>query len=781
MNSNVDSHTVSNPDDILSRYRRAKHLELGIFGKTVAFNTTLHPHWIGDSDRFWYQREHRDGHEFRCVDAQHGHNREAFDHQALASALSAASGETLAADHLPLSQLNLEQAPSQLSFTALGQQWQYRADTHRCQPLETLPAHWVLSPDGRQAAFTRDHNLWVKNLSSGEEKALTHDGERFYAYASAEGLSLYGKQGFAPSVEARWSPDSTQLLTVVRDLREVGIAPPLVDHVPADGSLRPTIQQADRRVAFVGDKQIEAWQVLVIDVASGSQRFADYPPTPVMYPPYVGYFSGHRGWWDADSRHAYFIDQARGAKAIHLVKLDTLTGATQVLIRETHERCVTLIPITHVCTLAYPLPDSNELIWFSERSGWAQLYLYDMASGELKNPITEGEWVLRNVLHVDVARRELIIQTAGRVAGRNPYYCDICRVNIDTGELTELLAGDRDYLASDPRSRVGFPGASAVSPSGQYIVTTASRVDEVPVSLLLDREGTAVATLETADVSGLPADSHWPEPVMLKAADGTSDIYGVVFRPSNFDPNKSYPVLDCSYQYASPIGSFSNNSAGSQYYLLPWAYAELGFICVMIFNRGNEGLRDVAFNTYQNPDFLLAPAHTSRCYKNDVIAGIQQLAARHTYMDLSRVGVTEYGSVPSALMGLLVHSDFYQVGVSVRAMADSRMEGSTPGILSGSDGDLLPEFEQRADQLKGKLLLINGMLDWCMPVSMTLRMAEALKQANQRFDMLLLPQLEHGYCHYVTLRCWDYFVEHLLGIDPPPLALLSDDTPHPAP
>jgi len=195
-----------------------------------------------------------------------------------------------------------------------------------------------------------------------------------------------------------WSPDSQRIFTLIIDLRTVEIGPPLVQHVPTDGSLRPKILCPERRQAFPGDKHIEAYQFLTIEVGSGQVQRADYRPCPVMYPPYSGYFTGGRGWWGGDSRHAYFIDQECGGKVLNLVKLDAVTGHTEVLFQETSEFEVSLVPISHTHTLLMPLPDSNELIWFSERVGWGHLYLYEMTTGRLKNPITQGNWVVRNVL-----------------------------------------------------------------------------------------------------------------------------------------------------------------------------------------------------------------------------------------------------------------------------------------------------------------------------------------------------------------------------------------------
>lgn len=761
--SNDDNNSAL---ELRARYQRAAALEQGKFDKSLAYNTTLYPCWVHSQAVFWYQQEQKVGHQFRLVDIEADTNEVAFDHPALAAALSHAAEASVAADSLPLSNLQFAPTLDAITFSAFGKHWCFDLKQNSLAEKKALDPQWKVSPDGKKAAFVRDHNLWIRDLASGVETALTDDGERYYDYALSQPLLSHGFHTPSVSVEALWSPDSQRLFAIAIDLRHIEVGPPLVQYVPTDGTLRPKILRPDRRVAFAGDEHIAAYQLLSIDVASGTKRWAKHPACPLMYPPYAGYFTGQRGWWDADSRHAYFIDHKRGGKTLDLLRLDTETGKTEVLIREASDFVVTLIPMSHISALLIPLPGSDEVIWFSERSGWAQLYLYEASTGKLKNPITQGDYIVRNVLHFDAMRREVFIQTAGRVAGRNPYYCDICRVNVDTGELTPIVSSDHDYVACDQRSRISVAQmqATGVSPCGNYIVCTRSRVDQVPVSLLFNRDGEQLAIVETADVSGLPDNWQWPEPVMLKAADGKTDIMGVVFRPSDFDPKKSYPVIDHSYGYVSPIGSFSNSPVGNRQYFSPAACAELGFIVVVIHNRGKDGLRDVACNSYRDPDFPEPPLYSAKAPLGDSVAGIKQLAQRYPYMDLNRVGVIESGSQPMALAGLLVHPDFYTVGVTHSGCADGRMLAAQ-GMLPICNE--YPQFEDLAKNLEGKLLIISGMLEWAIPVAMTFRLIEALQKANKRFDMLLLPNLGHGQNSFTIQRSWDYLVEHLLKLPPP--------------
>ena len=662
----------------------------------------------------------------------------------------------------------------QISFSAFNKDWTYNNEKQSCIEVETYPSDWLLSPDGKKAVLIRNHNLWLRDLGNGEERQLTQDGERFYSYAKAP--SAYGIVIKAGTVEARWSPDSRRVFTLQLDTREVRRFP-IIEHIPQDGSLRPVVTDPERRVALPGDSYVDEYRFLAIDVETGRHQDAHFKRCSVFRNA-VGFFTYGNGWWGEDSRHTYFIDIERGGDHVaRMVEFDTFTGATRVVIEEeSPDTCFKINLNSHEPTLTRPLPDSRDLIWYSERSGWGHLYLYDLDTGKLKHPITEGEWLVLDVLHYDSKRRELLIQTADRVKGRNAYYRDICRVNVDTGKLTPILSTDHEYVVFDPMSEMAANltiskdifGAGGVSPNGDYIVTTRSRSDDIPVSILVDREGNELLKLETADVSGLPYNWQWPETVKLKAADGKTDIYGVVHRPSDFSPTKSYPVIDVSQNFGEgrhfPAGSFTNNSMAGYRYLVHSAYAELGFIVVTIFGRGTSS-RYRSFSASPNPEL------PSSDNQHDRIAGIRQLAERYPYIDIARVGAGGgFMTNPVAVSGLLGHPDFYKVGVSDCALVDMRTYPAFAGEgyagLPATEDTRKPMHELAAN-LKGKLLLMHGMLDPVVPVAQTFRLVDALQAANKDFDMLILPKDGHALCSYATRRAWDYFVKYLLGIEPP--------------
>ena len=749
--------------EISARYQRAFQLEAGGRGITpqgmgkYTLNTTVYPHWIENSCCFWYERDTTTGKTYQLVDAQTQTNDSAFNHVSLARALSSHSGETVDAGSLPISQVTITVVPHQVKFTAFDRRWCFDEGSQSLNIIDGYPIDWKLSPDRKKAVFVRDHNLWLRDLVKDIEQPLTQDGEACYAYAATP--TVYGRQE-RETVEAIWSADSQRLFTLVRDTRQVAIGPPLVQHVPDDGSVRPRVLNPERRVGMPGDKHIEVYRFLAIDITSGAIQNADYRGCPVFMPPYVGFFSGIRGWWAADNRHGYFIDLARDGRTGRLVEFDTDSGETRVIIEETEAARFTFIPLTHFATLIVPLPSTQEVIWYSERSGWAHLYLYDLNTGSLKHPITEGEWVVRTVLHYDAERREVWIQCGGRIAEHNPYYCDICRVNIDTGELTPVASSDHEYTVCDGRGRAAYRlslgGSSAlgVSANGRYVVTTRSRVDEMPVSLLLDRDGQTLLTLEQGEVPALPTNWQWPEPVMLKAADGVTDIYAVVCRPSDFDPALSYPVVDCSWGDFIPVGSFTNDLANSMFYLTLSAVAELGFIAVMVIGRGTA-MRSKSFYDDKAHSLLFS------YHIDDHIAALQQLAERYPYMDLTRVGAASHSSSVAPIVGLLDYPDFYKVGVCTNPFSDLSLLGEFYGDHTAAGAPEGLRIEQEVGRLQGKLLLIHGMLDDCTPVASTFRLVEALQKANKDFDMLLLPNLWHGRSHYAIRRAYDYLVEHL--------------------
>lgn len=837
MSDNVQNNTME------ARYRRAQTLMQGFWGHNIVPNATLFPTWIENTDYFWYEceidpnkcddNEAGDskapttpsaqapkktsfasnsgivetkeiksqvtwGKEYRLVNANTAINALAFNHSVLADALAEVKDHQVSIDkhYLPITDVTMQLKSSSrdtepgitIRFTAFDKHWVFEPYTGALTetPASSDSVEHIVSPDGQYVAFTRDYNLWLRDVATDEERVLTHDGEEHYCYAVVGNAWGYEQDAQLSGIQARWSPDSNRLITIQRDCRQVSTLP-VVEHVPADGSIRPKLRNF--KVALPRDEHIPEYRLLAIEVETGRIQAANYSPVPIVRNAY-GFFSSNLGWWGTDSRRAYFVDLARDYKTVRVVEFDTHTGVTKVLMEETSDTHINLMLNADDFPTFVPLPESNELIWFSERTGWAHLYLYNLNTGTLKHPITSGEWVVRDTLAIDENRRELFIHTAGRAASgtqsdteRDPYYRDLARVNLDTGELTTIISGDFDvfcvrslhpdlntvhaiYLDHREAS-----SASGVSPSGNYAVVTHSRADNTPVSLLLDHNGQTILELEAADISPLYSTVskswQWPEPVKLKAADGSTDVYGLLYRPSDFDPTQSYPVVTHLFNTAElpwvPKGSFSNTNHYGRPYLDAAAIAELGFIVVQIDGRGT-GFRHKAF---EDDSYGWAESVGNL---DDHIAGIQQLAKRYRYMDLSRVGMYCPTCGTGATQAMLRYPDFYKVAV-VSVLLDSRLSAATmySDKWQGVE-DLGPEYqypEAYAGNLQGKLLMIHGMLDVPSPPAITFRMVEALQKANKDFDLLLLPNGGHILGSYATRRAWDYLVTHLQGGEPP--------------
>lgn len=768
--SDLTEDSISN-NEILARYERAQHFNQGMFGSSVARNTTLFPVWIADSHCFWYERELKAGKDFRLVDAEKGTNTAAFNHQVLAKALEAAAGEKVNANNLPInipdfqavSIIKIDLHPVRVTFNAFDKRWEFNDEAGLLNEVDPLPGNWVISPDGSQAAFRRDHNIWLRDLKTGVEHALTTDGEAFYQYGVPG--SIWGNEAFVDTLalQARWSPDGKGLFTVQLDQRQVKLIGEM-QHVPMDGSLRPITKQ--RKLAFPEDEHVETYRLLAIDVETARITEANYARVPTTMGAMGGFFDNSLGWWATDNRRAYFVDVDRYYKYARVVEFDTKTGVTKILFEETSTTRLDLVmdPIGQSRWL--PLPETNELLWSSERSGWAHCYLYDLETGDLKNTVTAGEWVVRDVIHFDAKRRQLFLATSGRVSGRDPYYRDLVRVNVDNSELTTIISSDQEYVTQSTigyaQSFKGYVGlSSGVSPSGDYAVVTRSRVDEETESYLLDRNGKSILSIEAADYS-LPDGWQWPEPVKMKAADGTTDIYGVIYRPSDFSPDKSYPVIDQSFigHIVSAVARSSFRTGAEIPYAEAAALAELGFIVVQIDGRGGM-YRSKAFrdHSYAWKD--------CGCDIDDHVAAIQQLGERFSYMDLDRVGIFGHVGGNGTLQGLLQYPDFFKVGVAGKIFDNRLMTANSGDMYEGPMPDDNKKYpEERAKNLKGKLLILVGLLDFNLPAG-SFRVIEALHKANKDVDVIVEPNWGYGMTSYQCRRAWDYLVRHLQGNEPP--------------
>ena len=770
------SQTSSARNEVSMRYQRAKNLLQG-FSKSIVPNPLVLPVWVNGTNIFWYERQLADGREFRLVNAKEASNELAFNHEALATALAKASGENVSANNLPINNLNgqvittitITLNPLTVIFTAFGKRWKFVDELSSLEEVEQLPVNYLTSPDGQLVAFSRNYNIWVQDLNTNEEWALTTDGEEYYQYAIPGSVNGHSELTSIVGLQALWSPDSKRLFTVQLDQRQVKSVG-VVAHVPSDGSLRP--QTSFRKLAFPEDAHVENYRFVIIDIESGHNLEASYRRVPVTLGGNGGFFENSFGWWGTDSRRAYFVDVDRYYKYARVVELDSHTGATKTLFEDTSTTRIdlTLGPVDQAHIV--PLPETYELLWYSNRSGWSHYYLYDLNTGELKNTVTFGQWLVRDFIHFDGMRRELFVTTSGRTKDQDPYYRDLIRINIDTSEITTLVSSDHEYITVSPKDFMqilnGYAGTSSgVSPSGDYAVVTRSRVDQMSESYLLDRDGEKILDLEIPGTMYIPKNWQWPEPVKMKAADGNTDIYGVIYRPSGFSPNKSYPIVDQSFVgYPFPIaakgafGSLMTTALGVMHCEAA-ALAELGFIVVQIDGRGSRlRSKDFVDESYGCMDAI--------SHIDDHVAGIRQLGERFSYIDLNRVGICGLNMGGNGVLeGLLKHPDFYKVGVAGQIYDTRIMSENWSSYHEGPEPSPAKQYpEQLVGNFKGKMLLMVGLLDYVPPAA-TFRIVEALQRANKDFDLVVEPNWGYSASTYQIRRAWDYLIKHLRGEQPP--------------
>lgn len=744
---------------------------LGGHEKLVA-NGAVHPRWIEDKDVFWYERGTPNGIEYRVVDARDGSNRLAFTGEAIAKALESRLGIEIDRDLLMLKGLQLFVEPDRAAFEAYGTFFEFSAGQLRDAP-KAHDKNWSKSPDGKWAAFTRDNNLWLREIATGAERALTSDGTDAYAYAGkpASVRNVRAEMGGAPP-EGLWSPDSRYFFTLQTDDRQV---PDLVvtNFVPEDG-LRPEI--ATNKTSLPSDPKVTEFRIIAIDVTNGRQIEAQYPQLPAVRMNDTPFAAGLT-WWAKDGATAYFVHIERGEKYVHLVAFDIATGATRIVFSESSETYIELSVIVYAPALVIPLPNTDEVVWYSERSGRGHLYLYDLCSGTLKKPITSGEWQVREILHVDVAQREILLRAGGIAAGEDPYITKPCLVGIDDGKLTVLSSASSEHivwraeefgLTSEAMTGADTRLISGVSPNGRFFVETVGAIDRLPETVLRGRDGRTIAIVERAQARGLPADWQWPEAVALKAADGETTVYGLLFRPAGYDPSKSYPVID--FIYGGPQISFVPkiafaDAAWGETYLEAAAYAALGAFALVLDGRGT------AFRERKFREASYGAVHTASNLE-DHIAAIRQLGERYPALDLERVGITGFsgGGYMTALAALR-YGDFFKVAVAGGGNYDQALFWHAWGERYHGPYEAehyrVQAAKTYASGLKGKLLLIHGLMDsGCHPAAM-FQLVQALIEGNKDFDLIVLPKARHEWTGYGTRRKLDYFTAHLFGGTPP--------------
>ena len=603
-----------------------------------------------------------------------------------------------------------------------------------------------ISPDGKKSAFIKDWNLWVGDIATKKETQLTTDGIKDYGYATDNAGWTHSDRPIM-----LWSPDSKKIATFQQDQRHVSNMYLVTTNVGA-----PKLEAW--KYPLPEDKKIIQIERVIIDVEKTQLIRLKTPPDDRRGTLSDDIASGSPyddNFWSTDAGKLVFVSTSRDHKTEKIRIADAVTGDVKEVFEE---KVATQYESGQGAINIRYLDKTNELIWYSERDDWGHLYLYDITTGQLKNQITKGAFVVTQLLKVDEANRVLYFNANGREKGRDPYFSHFYRVNFDGSNLSLLTPEDGNHAVS-------------ISPDGKYFTDNYSKPTMPPVAVLRDMQGKLITTLEKTDISKLTA-TGWkaPEPIKVKSSDGKWDLYGLMFTPKDFDKTKKYPIVN--YIYPGPqgggVGSRSFSAARSDHQSL----ADLGFIVIII---------DGACNPNRSKSFHDA------CYGNmgsntldDQVAGIKQLASTRPFLDLDKVGVWGHsGGGFATADAMFTYPDFYKVGISESGNHDNRNYEDDWGeryiglMEKGIDGKT--NYEKQANQinagnLKGKLMLVHGGMDDNVPPYNTYLVVEALQKANKDFDLVVFPNARHGYgaeSYYMTRRRWDYFAKNLMGAEIP--------------
>ncbi len=683
-------------------------------------------------DMFWYMQQTPNGKEYLRVDTKQKSKRTLFDHQFLAHMLSKATGQKVKADSLPLSNLQIIKNPDFISFEAYGKKWEYTNDTGHLTDKGQIPTrgpqnYWnnryddsqgtpVYSPDIQYVALIRNNNVYVH--PNGKPQQLQQ-------------LSFDGAPGEYYSAFLVWSPDAKKLAaTKVRKVENRTLY--FIESSPAT-QLQPILHT--RNYPKPGDA-LPQHQPVLFNIETGKSY-------SVPYDLILNQYSLSRPKWTKDSKAFTFEYNQRGHQKYQVFELHAETGLTRALITE---ESPTFIDYSGK---KYRYDLENEIIWASERDGWNHLYLYDRASGQVKNQITKGEWVVRRVVHVNEKERYIIFEGSGK--DTDPYLIHYYKVNLDGSGLVDLTPESANHKAFFNKDHSLF-------------VDTYSRIDLPQITVLRETAtGKVIMELEKADISELKKAGWRPSEVFTaKGRDGKTDIWGIITFPTHYDPKKKYPIIENIY--AGPHSSFVPKSFSSN---PSWMgeLAELGFIVVQIDGMGtsnrSKSFHDVAWKNLKDAGFP------------DRIAWIKAAAKKYPAMDISRVGI--YGTSAggqNAAGALIFHPEFYKVAVSSCGCHDNRMDKiwwneQWMGYPIG------PHYEEcsnvvNAHKLEGKLLLMVGEVDDNVDPASTYQLVDALIKANKDHDFVLLPGQGHtAGGKYGEQKRRDFFVRHLLGQTPP--------------
>lgn len=714
-------------------YNRAYALREKYNAKHVLYAGVV-PHWVDQTSAFWYVRQTEKGKEYVKVDAASKKRTALFDQQKMAAALTEKAGREINAYNLPLQNCRLNISLDTLRFQLDGKFWAYSIKNNRLLDEGAIPSrgkerHWmevddekegspVTSPDGKWTAFIKNDNVYVREVATGKEKQLSQDGTLSNYYSSY----------------IQWSPDSKSVVSCrIRPVEKRYVY--YVESSPADQA-QPKLHKQE--YAKPGD-ELRFKVPCIFEVESGRRLI---PSTELFSHQYE--LSGPM--WNADSKAITFEYNERGHKVYRVLEMSAADGSVRTLIEEKEEKYVNYPRIYRNY-----LSDGKRIIWSSERDNYNHLYLYDRATGKPLNQITKGEWYVRGVQHVDEANEVIYFSANGMKKGEDPYLIHYYKINFDGSNLVELTPEEgmhQCWYSSDYK----------------YLVDVYSKVDQAPIAVLRDaKNGKIRMQLDKADISALLANG-WkaPEVFSAKGRDGKTDMWGVIYRPSNFDPSKKYPVIE--YIYSGPGDQYVPKTFSSYNWWMT-SLAELGFIVVQV---------DGMTTSFRSKEF------EEVCYKNlkdaglpDHIAWIKAAAQKYPYMDIDRVGIFGCSAGGQESTGaVLFHPEFYKAAYSACGCHDNRMDKIWWNELwMGYPVDESYSACSNVDNahlLSRPLMLVVGELDDNVDPASTMQVANALIKANKDFELVVIPGAHHTMGEdFGEHKRYDFFVRHLMGVTPP--------------
>jgi len=715
-------------------YNRAVGFLYDNYNNKKVFNLYIQPNWFPDSTGVWFVRHLPDNKKYLKISFPDHIQSDLFDHQRLSEVLSDSLGGDIKANDLPISNLKYK-SPTELEITANNKTYILDMQTYSLHPFQEEDKstdHEQPSPDNKWIAYTEDHNLYIRSTKSEEIKQLSTTGKKGYEYATWYGWGdiIEGENGDRPyHFGVDWSENSEWISTNICDFssaRKMYLLDWSVDTL-----YRPKLLSYYR--GSPGDTSMIYVEPVFFNVLSGKEIKVDLPRSTHINAVGVR--------WSKTPGKVFLDRTSRGYQNIHIYAFDLNTEHLETLYSETSK--------TNIDNFTYELAEKSHLLFIlSEKSGWRQLYSLDLNTKK-ETSLTSGEFYINSIEHIDEEKKKIFFMASGREEGRNPYYQHLYSISFTGKNLQLLTQEDRHHRVS-------------ISPDGKYFIDNFSTVN-IPTTTVLRKTSSGEILLELghADISLL---EHWtpPEIFTAKARDGKTTIYGAIWKPTNFDSNMRYPIIEMSY--TGPHTQVFPKDFSRAFTLQ--SFAELGFIGIVVDGLGSSG-RSKEFHNYS--------------YKNlggnleDHVLAIKQLGKKYSWMDTSRVGIFGHSAGGyDAAHAVLKYPGFYKVAVASSADHDHRMEKAWwPEMYMGWPVDSAYHLQSNitlAGNLKGKLLITHGGIDENVNPSATFKLAEALIKSDKKFDMLILPSQRHGYQgdhqKYFTKTRWNYFVEHLRDIGP---------------